>query len=397
MNILFLTQRVPEPPNKGDKIRSHHLARRLALRHSVHLAFLLDGPEEEGSARAAKGWAASASWRQRQPVESAWRSVWSAVRGRPMSSGFFRSRALANDVTRLLKREKFDVAVSYCSSMAPYLEGFRGPKVLDLVDVDSEKWKQYAQRAGFGKSAVYDCEHRLLRRYEKRLLQEFDRVIVISRAEREQLARFAEVSRVAVISNGVDAESWRGPESRPDARDLVFVGALDYFANADGIVHFVGEIFPLIRARRPQIRIKIVGRRPTPGVRELAQVDGVDVIGEVDDVRPYVWGSEVFVAPLRIAQGLQNKVLEAMAASVPVVATPAAVRGIEGTPQEHFGVADSPEAFAAEVVALLEDRERAAAMAQRARALVLSQYTWERAALDFENELRGAVQNGRAA
>jgi sugar transferase (PEP-CTERM/EpsH1 system associated) len=394
MNILFLSQRVPEPPNKGDKIRSHHLARRLARRHSVHLAFLLDGREEEEDAGAAKAWAASARWRVRGPVESAARSVWSAVRGRPMTCGYFRSGALANEVDALLAREKFDVAVAYCSSMAGYLEGFAGPKVLDLVDVDSEKWKQYAGHSGFPKSAVYDCEHRLLRRYEKRLLQEFDRVIVISPAEREQLARFAEVANVAVISNGVDADAWRGPESREAARDLVFVGALDYFANEDGVMHFVRDIFPAIRARRPEARIKIVGRKPGPSIRALAAIEGVDVIGDVEDVRPHVWGSRVFVAPLRIAQGLQNKVLEAMAANVPVVATPAAVRGIQGKAGEHYCIADSAQRFAGEVIRLLEEPARAAAIARQARALVAARYTWESAAQEFENELEHAIQNG---
>lgn len=397
MNILFLTQRVPEPPNKGDKIRSHHLARRLARRHAVHLRFLLDSPEEEEAALAAKAWAASARWRVRGRLESAARSAWSAMRARPMTCGYFRSGALANDIAGLLSREKFDVAVSYCSSMAAYLEKFSGPKILDLVDVDSEKWKQYAGHAGFPKSVVYDCEHRLLRRYEKRLLSEFHRVIVISRAEREQLARFADVSNVTVISNGVDADAWRGPSLREDARDLVFVGALDYFANADGITHFVREILPRVRARRPGTRLKIVGRKPGADVRALTAVEGVEVAGDVDDVRPWVWGSRVFVAPLRIAQGLQNKVLEAMAANVPVVATSAAVRGIEGNAGEHFCSADSVEAFADEVVCLLEDRGRAARIAENARTLVQVRYTWDRAAQDFENELQHAIRNGDAS
>jgi sugar transferase (PEP-CTERM/EpsH1 system associated) len=396
MNILFLTQRVPQPPNKGDKIRSHNLARRLARRHAVHLAFLLDDLEEEEDARAAEAWAASARWRVRGPVESAARSVWSAVRGRPMTCGYFRSAALAHDVAGLLSREKFDVAVSYCSSMADYLEGFSGPKVLDLVDVDSEKWKQYADRAGFAKSAVYGCEHRLLRRYEKRLLGEFDRVIVISRAEREQLSRFAEVSNVAVVSSGVDAEAWRGPDSRETARDLVFVGALDYFANADGIGYFAQEIFPSIRARHAGTRLKIVGRKPGAQVRALAQVKGVQVIPDVDDVRPFVWGSQVFVAPLRIAQGQQNKVLEAMAAGVPVVATPAALRGIEGSPGEHYCSAATPQEFVDEVVRLLEDRGRAAAMGERARAFVTARYTWESSAQEYEKELQYAILGAAA-
>jgi sugar transferase (PEP-CTERM/EpsH1 system associated) len=392
MNVLYLSPRPPDPPNKGDKIRSHHLARRLAARHRVHLGFLLDDETDAAGARAASGWAASAHGHPLAGWKRAAAGASCALRGRPLSTGWFRSAALARDVRRILDRESIDVAVAYCSSMAPYVEGFRGARVLDLVDVDSEKWRQYADRASFPKSAVFAAEHRLLRRYETRVVPRFERTVVISTAERETLARFADVSRVHVVANGVDADAWERKEPAPEGMDLVFVGALDYFANVDGVAHFAQDVFPRVRRRVPAARLKVVGRRPSPAVTALALIDGVDVVGEVDDARPSVWGAAVAIVPLRIAQGLQNKVLEAMAAGTPVVATPAAVRGIEGNAGEHYLVGQGDEELADAAVGLLENRAEGRAMAARARTLVESRYSWDQAARAFETILEDAVR-----
>ncbi len=393
MNILFLSPRPPDPPNKGDKIRSHHIARRLAGRHRVHLGFLLDDPEDVTDAEAASSWAASARWRHRPKLARALAGAASALRGRPITTGFFRSPDLARDIHELFHREKIDVAIAYCSSMAPYLERSSGARVLDLVDVDSEKWKQYAERSRFPRRAVYAFEHLLLRRYESRIVPAFDRVTVISSPERDALARFADVSNVQVVANGVDAAAWKRTGPASSGTDLVFVGALDYFANVDGVEHFAHAVFPRVRRRVPSARFKVVGRRPTPAVQALGKLDGVDVVGEVDDARPNVWGAAVAVAPLRIAQGLQNKVLEAMAAGTPVVATPAAVRGIEGTAGEHYLVGRGDEELAAAAADLLENRAQSAAIAARARTLVETRYSWDTTAERFEAILEAAVRS----
>ncbi len=395
MNILYLAQRVPEPPNKGDKIRSHHLARRLAARHAVHLGFLLDDASEAPFARAAAGWAASCRWRVRGRMSSAVHGASSALRGRPISSGWFRSPGLARDLDATMRETAFDVAVAYCSSMATYLERFEGPRVLDLVDVDSEKWKQYAARSVPPRRTIFALEHRLLRREERRLVDAYERGVVISGAERDLLGETGPIANVSVVSNGVDVESWTSTAPAPPRRGLVFVGALDYFANADGIAHFARAVFPRIRAAVPETRLEIVGRRPGGAVRDLASIDGVDVVGEVDDVRPHVWGAAVCVAPLRIAQGLQNKVLEAMAAGTPVVATPAAVRGFDGAERGCVAVAPTDEEFVKEVVTLLRDREEGGRRAARARELVSTRYSWDRSARDFEAILEDAVRSRR--
>jgi sugar transferase (PEP-CTERM/EpsH1 system associated) len=396
VKILFLSQRVPEPPNKGDKIRSHHLMRRIASRHAVHLACLFDEPSEREHAATAEQWAASVTARLRHSAESAVRGAASALVGNPMSVGFFRSGALADDIRRLLALEQFDVVVAYCSSMASYVWSFDGPKVLDFVDVDSEKWRQYAERSGMPRKAVYALEHRLLRSYEARLVGTFDRCVIISPREREVLARFTDPASVDVVTNGVDTDWLARRGNRPRTADLVFVGALDYFANAEGIVTFASEAFPEILRRLPAARLRVVGRKPGPGVRALGEREGVDVVGEVDDMRPELWRSAIAVVPLRIAQGLQNKVLEAMAAGIPVVSSAAAVRGVEGREGEHFLVADSPAEWAGAVEGLVQDPARAEELAANALALVRERYSWDRKAAEYEAVLEAAVAARRS-
>jgi sugar transferase (PEP-CTERM/EpsH1 system associated) len=391
VKILFLSQRVPEPPNKGDKIRSHHLMRRLAARHDVHVACLVDEPAEAVHAQEARRWAASVTWRLRRPAESAMRGAAALLSGEPLSVGFFRSRALAADVRRLLAREGFDVVVAYCSSMAAYAEAFRGPKVVDLVDVDSEKWRQYAERTRHPRKAVYTLEHRRLQSYEARLVRSFERSILISAREKECLGRFADPARVEVVANGVDADWFARKDARPRTENLVFVGALDYFANADGIAAFASDALPEVQRQVPGARLRIVGRKPRADVLALGAREGVHVVGEVADVRPELWHAAIAVVPLRIAQGLQNKVLEAMAAGVPVVSSRAAVRGIDGRAGEHFLVADEPAEWAQAIASLTESPERAEKLAANARRLVRARYSWDRRAAEYEAVLEAAA------
>ncbi|MCA9751458.1 MAG: TIGR03087 family PEP-CTERM/XrtA system glycosyltransferase [Gemmatimonadetes bacterium] len=395
MRILFLSPRVPDPPDKGDKIRSHHLMRRLASRHEVHAAFLLDEPADAAHAESVARWAASTSWAPRRALESVVRGGWTAATGRPLSVGWFRSGDLVRRVARRRAEVPFDVALAYCSSMAGYLEDFSGPRVVDFVDVDSLKWKQYSERSGFPKSAVYSLEHRLLRKYERHLCTDWDRVVIISAAERDMLGDFADVGRVDVVENGVDSEAFRRSAERPRAPELVFVGALDYFANAEGIAWFVRDVWGAVRARVPAARLRIVGRKPGPAVRALGEVAGVEVVGDVPSVPPELWRSSIAVVPLRIAQGLQNKVLEAMAAGVPVVSSPAAVRAL-GDPAGAWKVAETADQWAGAIAELVEDPVAADGQAERAVARVAEEYSWDSKARDYERVMERAVaEHGR--
>lgn len=371
--------------------------RRLAARHTVHLGCLLDEPADAAHADSARQWAASVLAPPRAAFESAWRGATGAVVGRPLSVGWFGSGRLAGDVRNLLERESIDVAVSYCSSMAGYLRNFHGPRVLDFVDVDSLKWRQYARRSGFPKSAVYSLEGKLLESWERRLAVEFDRSVIISERERESLAAFADVTRVDVVSNGVDVDYWAAGPPRAPRRELVFVGALDYFANEDGIVDFVQRVFPTVRRRVPDVVLRVVGRQPGPAVLALGNVPGVEVVGEVDDVRPELARAGVAVAPLRIAQGLQNKVLEAMAADVPVVSSASAVRGIDAEAGREFRLAEAPEEWADAIAELLDATDVAGEQATRAAAMVRERYSWDRKASEYEAVFEAACDSWRAS
>ncbi|MBZ0268215.1 TIGR03087 family PEP-CTERM/XrtA system glycosyltransferase [bacterium] len=403
MNILFLSPRVPDPPNKGDKIRSHHLMRRIAARHDVHVACLLDEPADREHVESVREWASSVTFADRRAMESAWRGATGALGGRPLSVGWFRSGELVAQLAAKMGREAFDVAVAYCTSMTAYLDGFDGPRVLDLVDVDSEKWRQYAERSALAKKAVFALECRLLRGWEQRLVREYERSVVVSAREREVLAGFADAERVEVVTNGVDTEFWSAGAPRERRRELVFVGALDYFANEDGIVDFARRVMPRVRERCGDVELRIVGRQPGPAVTALGELDGVTVVGEVDDVRPELARASVAVTPLRIAQGLQNKVLEAMAAGVPVASSESAIRGIDGTHGEHFLVAETADEWAAAVGTLLDDTGARDVQVERAKALVRDEYSWDRKALEYEAVLAAAVERhaarreGRAA
>lgn len=397
MKILFLSPRVPDPPNKGDKIRSHHLLRRIAARHEVHVGCLLDEPADRAHVESVRGWASSVTFAERSPVESAWRGATGALGGRPLSVGWFRSGELVHRLDELMRRERFDVAVAYCTSMTAYLDAFDGPRILDLVDVDSEKWRQYAERSALAKKAVFALEYRLLRGWEQRLVREFDRSVVVSAREREVLGAFADAERVDVVTNGVDTDFWSAVPPAGRRRELVFVGALDYFANEDGIVDFARRVMPRVREVAGDVDLRIVGRQPGPAVHALGELPGVTVVGEVDDVRPELARASVAVTPLRIAQGLQNKVLEAMAAGLPVVSSEAAVRGIDGRHGEQFLVAESAEEWAGAIARLLDDAEARGAQTERAAALVREAYSWDRKAAEYEGVMTAAIERRRAA
>jgi sugar transferase (PEP-CTERM/EpsH1 system associated) len=392
VKILFVSHRPPGPPDKGDKIRSHHLLKRLAARHRVEVACLYDEDSELETMRESCSWAAELTARRRPRAEGIVRGLMAAASGRSLTSGYFHSTELSRSVDRILQERTPDVALAYCSGMAGYLKAFDGARVLDLVDVDSEKWRQYACRARGGKRLVYALEARLLRADEQRLVGEFDRSIVVSDAERDLLAGFCEESRIDVVPMGVDLARLQRGCARPGTADLVFVGALDYLPNSEGITAFAREVFPAVRRRFPTARLRIVGRRPGAGVRALSGLPGVEVAPDVPDVRNWLWGAAIAVVPLRIAQGVQNKVLEAMAAGVPVVASHTATRGIDAVDAEHLHIAEDSAGMVAKITHLLENPIEADAMAKRALEFVRAHHDWDTAALAYERVLQSALE-----
>jgi sugar transferase (PEP-CTERM/EpsH1 system associated) len=390
LDVLYLCHRVPYPPDKGDKIRAFHQIRSLARRHRVHLLTLADGPVPDLSVLH--------DLCQRVEVfpvhrPSAYlRSALGAFSPQPLTLSFFHSAELHARVNELAAGERFDAVVVYSSSMAPYAEPFAGvPSVLDLVDVDSAKWAQYSRFAAWPLRPVYALEARRLQAYEAELAARFDRIVLATGNELEILRSFAPEARATAIPNGVDLDYFH-PLDLPKAKNpaLVFTGQMDYFANVDGIVAFAREVFPRLRRQVPNLELLVVGRSPAPAVRALGEIPGVQVTGAVGDVRPFLARAWVFVAPLRIAQGVQNKVLEAMAMDLPVVCSERVLAGLAEGGFRHgrdLMAAGDPLAFEECVAGLLADAAARQRLADCARQRLAGAYRWATNLERFEEVL----------
>lgn len=395
MKVLYLCHRVPYPPDKGDKIRAFHQIRALAKHHRVHLLTLSDGPLpdltplQEICERV-----------EVFPVSrpaAFMRSALGVLRPRPLTLSFFESAELRRRVEKLAASESFDVIVAYCSAMAPYVEPFAGiPAVLDMVDVDSAKWEQYSRFARGVLRPVYALEARRLRAYEASLAERFERVVLATGNEARLYKSFAPDAKVVAVPNGVDFDFFHPlelPKSEKPA--LVFTGQMDYFANVDGVEFFAREVFPRLRGRFPDVEMLIVGRSPVPAVRALGELPGVQVTGAVGDVRPFLARAWVFVAPLRIAQGVQNKVLEAMAMNVPVVCSDRVHAGLSEGGFRHgrdLLVAQGAEAFEKCIGGLIEDPEARQRLAENARQRLAVGYRWSSNLERFEEVLAAAAR-----
>jgi polysaccharide biosynthesis protein PslH len=383
VKILFISQRVPYPPNKGDKLRSFNEVKFLSQRHEISLVCLSDNHADLGHVRELEPYCASIDVVYLPKLRSKLRAMLALVSGKPLSLAYFYSTRLKAIVDRKLRSERFDVVFIYCSSMAQYVMAYDGwPRVIDFVDVDSEKWQQYAGYAPFPMNVLYRIESRRLREYERLVAQSFQHGFLVSEKEADDFrALVYGHSPLTPIANGVDTVSFSPIEQVEgfDPHALVFTGAMDYFANVEAVLYFVRDILPLIQERVPDVTFYIVGSNPTAEIAALpADHPRIVVTGFVEAVQPYVVRCAAMVAPMRIARGVQNKILEAMAMGVPVVTTSLGFEGILATPGADLFVEDAPQAFAGRVLQLMGDsvlRRRAAGLG---RETVLRHYDWSR-------------------
>ena len=384
--ILFLVHRAPWPPDRGDRIRSWHMFEALAKLAPVHVAALADNQADAALAREkmaplCKGLTIE--------VRKASRPValgQAVLTGDPVSNRLFRSAALARHVDGLIGQGGITHIVAFSGQMAQYLPPrFDGPVIMDFVDVDSAKFATYAEQDGRQPLHwVHQREARVLAAYEADVARRADASLFVSEAEaalfRSQSGLGAD--KVRAVGNGIDT-AWFDPALplKPVGAGggplAVFTGQMDYRPNIDAVHWFASDILPLLRARHASARFAIVGRAPSGEVRALEQLPGVTVTGEVPDVRPWLAAADAVVAPLLLARGVQNKLLEAMAMARPVVASAAAATGIDAVPGEHLLVADGAEAMADSVCTLFDDRNVAAKMGQAARAQMIARYGWD--------------------
>ncbi|HSQ80207.1 MAG TPA: TIGR03087 family PEP-CTERM/XrtA system glycosyltransferase, partial [Casimicrobiaceae bacterium] len=308
---------------------------------------------------------------------------------------------LARRIDVLLATEAFDLIFVHCSSVAHYVSRAKGiPKILDFGDMDSQKWLEYANYKPFPLNLGYRLEGIKLTAEEKRLSRAFDLCTATTRAEWETLEGYRTGVATDWFPNGVDSTYFAPAGATCDPDTISFIGRMDYYPNQECMLRFCREAFPMIRERRPGAKLTIVGADPIPAIRKLGELPGVTVTGSVPDVRPYLQRSAVMVAPLSIARGTQNKILEAMAAGVPVVTSSAAAGGVDAVPGEHFLVADSAADTAAAALELMTHAQRREALAKAGRARMLSHHAWDKSMQRLDGIIERCVasraQNGRS-
>ncbi len=359
MRILFLTHRLPYAPNRGDRVRAYHELRALAsARHEVHLLSLVHDNEEAAHAQDLRGLCASVRVALVPRRKNLVRSIPTLISGRPLTHTLLDSPDMRPALHALAGSSRPDLVLAYCSSMARFavespLAGI--PFILDMVDVDSAKWRELAKTAKFPLNWVYTREAWVLGSFEAGVTRRAIVTYVVTDREAQTLRNLAGPDpRIEVLENGVDIERLRPPYPPGQSDDVVFCGVMNYSPNEEGAVWLAEKVWPTVRAAKPNARLLLVGTAPTSRLLALAKRDeSVVVTGSVPDVRPFLWQGAVAAAPLLVARGIQNKVLEAVGAGLPAVVTPVVAAGLPAEVISACRVAASPSEFASHLIETL--------------------------------------------
>lgn len=382
-SILFLAHRLPFPPNKGDKVRSFHFLKHLATRYRVFLGTFVDDPADWEHIESVRDLCAGMHVEALAPWTKRARGAAGLLTGEAMTLPCFRSASLNKWVMEIVERERITRAFAYSSPMAQYaLDLPQMRSFVDFVDMDSAKWGEYARRRPWPISALYKRESMRLLSCERDIAARAEVSLFVTREEADLFCAAAPecAQRVVAIRNGVDSEYFSPAHDfaspfPPGEHPIVFTGAMDYWPNVDAVLWFAREVLPEIRKRDGSARFYVVGMNPDSAVRALASDPSAVVTGRVSDVRPYLKHARVVVAPLRVARGIQNKVLEAMAMAKAVVVTMSTAAALSAQRGVEIEVASEAPAFAEKVLALM-DPERALRMGSLARDRVLKDCAW---------------------
>ncbi len=374
---------MPYPPNKGDKVRSYHLLKHLVSQHRVFLGTFIDDPDDEPYIDTLRAMCAGVHVARLDPRSAKLRSLRGLLQGDALTLGYYRDAGLSQWVARTLSANDIRTAVVFSSSMAQYVEHVPDLRVLvDFVDVDSAKWTDYAKARRWPASWLYQREGATLLAYERAVAAAAHRSFFVTDKEVELFNSLAPecAAQVQAMGNGVDTTFFSTDAARVNPFDageipIVFTGAMDYWPNTDAVIWFAREVLPALRSQWPAVRFSVVGRNPSPEVRALAG-DAVRVTGTVPDVRPWLQHAAVVVAPLRLARGVQNKVLEAMAMSCPVVAATRCAETIDAEVGVHLVAASTAADYVREITGLLSEGARATRLGSAARSRVVTHYGW---------------------
>ncbi|MEO8732114.1 MAG: TIGR03087 family PEP-CTERM/XrtA system glycosyltransferase [Rhodoferax sp.] len=387
LNILYLVHRLPYPPNKGDKVRSFNILKYISSRHNVYLGTFIDDPDDEKYIPFVKDFCKELYFERINKKYSKARSLLGLLKGNALTLNYYNSFDFHAWVKSTVVHNKIDVVVIFSSVMAQFVGENLYPRMLvDFVDVDSKKWDEYADKNNFPLSWLYKRESKYLLNYERYLALQARHSFFVTEKEKLLFSSFVPESdsRTSALNNGVDSDFFSPNPAFPfpfdtstkDSRAIVFTGAMDYWPNIDAVIWFVENVFSILIDRYPNIRFYIVGRGPSQAVLNLKS-RSIFVTGTVDDVRPYLQHATVVVAPLRIARGIQNKILEAMSMAKPVVASIECVKAIDSIDGVEILSAEIALDFIKKIDFLLNNKKEAELVGLAARANVLEKYSWD--------------------
>ncbi|MBF0265654.1 MAG: TIGR03087 family PEP-CTERM/XrtA system glycosyltransferase [Gammaproteobacteria bacterium] len=382
--LLYLVHRIPYPPNKGDKIRSFNILKYLSNYYDIYLGSFIDAPEDLQYKEKLKEFCKETHIETINPKIAKVKSLTGLFSGKALSIPYYASNSMQVWVNKTIKQHNIKKTLAFSSPMAQFLMGHTEiDRIMDFVDIDSDKWQQYTNTHTGVMNLIYKREAKYLFKYEKHIANSFNASLFVSDKEADyfqQLIQYRK-SQILGVSNGIDFEffdpelEYQSPY-KPNEKNLVFTGAMDYWANCDAVIWFANEVFPKLYAKDKSYRFIIVGSNPTKEVKDLTRIEGVDVTGRVEDIRPYIKHAHIAVAPLRIARGIQNKVLEALAMNKVVVATSNAMEGIEINPEIEQNIKDNEQEIV-DCIINLSQNDDIDSRGENAGKWVRQKYSWE--------------------
>jgi len=392
MRILYLCQRIPYPPDRGDRIPVYHQIRRLMENHEVVVGSLAHPGTRENAKALEKTFGVRVIAPEHSRSRQLWETTASFLRGEPLTLGYFRNPELRRHIEAEFAKKPFDVIIIFSSSMAQYAEYYKHiPKIMHFCDVDSQKWASVALNAHGLKRWIYRRESRTLLAYERKLAASFTICCVVSHKEAELFQKYIPGIPVHVLENGVDIDYFSAIPQKTDGMNIVFVGVMDYAPNIEAVTFFANHVWSKIREVHSQARFIIVGANPSQSVRDLAQIPGIEVTGYVKDIRPYLSAATISIAPLGIARGVQNKILEAMSAGIPVLTTPEVARGLpDGATGLVFTA--SREEFAPALIYLINNENIREKRAREASEFIIRNNSWEVKLMALDDILARVIQ-----
>ncbi|HVP35642.1 MAG TPA: TIGR03087 family PEP-CTERM/XrtA system glycosyltransferase [Terriglobales bacterium] len=379
METLFLTSRLPFPPNRGDKLRVFNFLKNLSRAGQIiHLLSFIGSEKEQEYLIELHKFCEKIVTVLLPPLASNLKAVFGLLDKIPLQVSYYRSNKMFREVKRMMDENKYDVIYVHLFRMAPYVLNCKNVyKIVDLTDVVSKEIElSISHRSGI-KKWIYNVEFPRIRSYETKISSEFDETWVISKHEAELLRKYSPYSKIEVVPNGVDIDYFKPLNLEEDPYRLIFVGNLQIDHNIDAILYFYKEIFPVVRRKIPQTKFYIVGASPDHRLSNLARDKNVIITGLVDDLNLYLNQANIFVAPLRFSAGVQNKILEAMSAGLPVVCSDLANQGIKATPEREILIANNSLHFAEQLLYLLKNHERCKVIGLSAREFVKRNFKWE--------------------